>query len=446
MFDIVKLNLLAGDGGNGKVSFRREKFIPKGGPDGGNGGHGGSIYVVGNRHLNTLQNYAGVKKYAAERGQNGGSENQVGHKGEDLLLEVPVGTTIWLLAENNTSRKSRIHHAYENSKLKNHLQKYYLDKPSGAPPPREPDEVKPVDLDRNASLPTPYATESEDQINSEFSQDDLAEMQEQILRSPSLKNLNVRRLPKVKLVEITEEGQKVLVCQGGTGGRGNVMFKAADNTTPFEAEYGSFGEEKIVLFELRLLADVGLIGYPNAGKSTLLSVVTKANPKIANYPFTTIEPNLGVMSAHAAVTGMETKDIVIADLPGIIEGASEGKGLGFDFLRHVQGCKVLLFMLTLDEPTIFNEELSDEQKTQLLFDQYTALHHEMEEFDVSLLEKKVIVSISKKDLYPEILVEKVKLFFKKKNIDLVLFSTVTHEGIEHLQHTLAAEVLEADKA
>ncbi len=433
MFDLVKLNLQAGDGGNGKVSFRREKFIPKGGPDGGNGGSGGNIYVVGNRHLNTLQNYAGVKKFTAVRGQDGGSQNQIGHKGEDQILEVPVGTTIWLLAENEASRKRRIHHSYEgNNKLKDRLQKYYLEKPSGAAPYREPDEAKPVDVKRNSSLPQPL-------------EEDTELSQEMILRSPSLKNINIRRVAKLKLVEITEDGQKVLVCQGGIGGRGNDMFKASDNTTPLEAEYGSFGEEKIVLFELRLLADIGLIGYPNAGKSTLLSVVTKANPKIANYPFTTIEPNLGVMSAKNLFPGKETKDIVIADLPGIIEGASEGKGLGYDFLRHVQGCRALLFMLTLDEPTLFDEHLTDEEKAELLFKQYESLHKEMRDFDLSLLEKKIFVSISKKDLYSETLIEKVKLFFEKQHIQLLFFSTVTHEGIEELQHTLANAVLQADK-
>jgi GTPase len=440
MFDLVKLSIQSGDGGNGKVSFRREKFIPKGGPDGGNGGNGGSIYIVGNRHMNTLQHYAGVKKFEAKRGQDGGSENQIGHKGEDLTLEVPVGTTIWLLAENETARKHRIHRAYEgNQNLRDQPQKYYLDRPSGNPPLREPDEPQPVDMLRNASLPLPSET-------SQPSQDHIAELQEQILRSPSLKNINVRRLPKLKVVEITEDGQKFLLAQGGTSGRGNVMFKASDNTTPFEAEYGTFGEKKVVLFELRLLADVGLIGYPNAGKSTLLSVVTKANPKVANYPFTTIEPNLGVMSAHSLVTGRETRDIVIADLPGIIEGASEGKGLGFDFLRHVQGCKVLLYMLSLEEPTLFDQHLNDEEKAELLYKQYQLLYKEMKEFDLSLLEKKILVSISKKDLYPQTLIEKVKLVFQKHGIELFFFSTLTHENIDQLQHILGETVLAADKA
>lgn len=443
MFDLVKLHLQAGSGGYGKVSFRREKFIPKGGPDGGNGGAGGSIYLVGNRHLNTLQHYAGVKKFIAPPGQNGAGQNQIGHKGEDLILEVPVGTTVWLLAENETSRKRRIHHAYEGNRLKEHLQKYYLDKPVGHPPAREPDEAKPVDLVRNAGLPHPFATVDDEQ---EQAQDDQREMQEQLLRSPSLKNVNVRRIPKLKIAEITEDGQKILLCQGGIGGRGNDTFKAPDNTTPYEAEYGSFGEDKVVLFELRLLADVGLIGYPNAGKSTLLSVVTKANPKVANYPFTTIEPNLGVMSLHNQVTGRETKDIVIADLPGIIEGASEGKGLGFDFLRHVQGCQVLLYVLTLDEPTLFNPDLSDDEKAKMLFAQYKTLHTEMKEFDPGLLSKRIILSLSKKDLYAPTLIEKLKLSFAKHHVDLIPFSTVTHDGVDALQQTLAAAVLATDKS
>lgn len=444
MFDLVKLDLQAGDGGNGKVSFHREKFITKGGPDGGNGGTGGNIYLVGSRHVNTLQHYAGVKKFVAERGQNGGSDNQIGHKGQDVILEVPIGTTVWLLAENNTGRKRRIHHAYENSQLKDRLEKYYLDKPSGAAPAREPDEVKVVDLNRNASLPTPFATTQEEVLD-DSNPDDVLRAQEQILRSSSLKNVNIRQLPKLKIAEITEDGQKILLAEGGAGGRGNTMFKASNKTTPFEAEYGSFGEKKIVLFELRLLADVGLIGYPNAGKSTLLTVVTKANPKVANYPFTTLEPNLGVMSVQGDSSGQETRDIVIADLPGIIAGASQGKGLGFDFLRHVQGCKVLLFMLSLDESLLFDEKITDEQKAQLLFEQYQSLFKEMREFDLSLLEKKILISISKKDLYASTLIEKVKLFFQKQQISLIFFSTVTHEGIPELKQILASIVAESDK-
>jgi len=441
MFDLVKLNLQAGDGGNGKVSFRREKFIPKGGPDGGNAGDGGSIYVVANRHLNTLQDYAGVKQYKAERGQNGGSQNQIGFKGEDLTLEVPVGTTIWLLAENKVSQRHRVEHYYEghSKNSKSHLQKYYLTKPAGNAPYRDLDVAEPIKLtvipeeaaERQRSVPASGIQDSGSMtVQSQTPEED----QEQILRSGSLKNLNVRQIPKIKLVSLMEDGQKVCICQGGMGGRGNDMFKASNNTTPMEAEYGSFGEAKIVLFELQLLADVGLIGYPNAGKSTLLSVVTKANPKIASYPFTTIEPNLGVMSTPSG------NDLVIADLPGIIEGASVGKGLGFDFLRHAQACKAELIMVTFDEPTLYDEEMSDKQKAKLLWQQYQSLINEMKTFDETLLQKQLIVAVSKEDLFSVDLKAAVKSLFKKEKIELHFFSTLTRTGIDDLQKVLTTAV------
>ncbi len=412
MFDLVKLTLIAGDGGNGKVSFHRAKFITKGGPDGGQGGDAGSIYVRGSRHLNSLQHYAGVKRFEAQNGQHGGKQKQIGHKGEDLFLEVPVGTIIWILAENKSSLHHRLHYAREgNMAPADRLTRYYLDKPSGNPPPRPEDEVRLVEA----------AAQTENTEEEEF-----------ILRSPSLQNVDLKKVKKVLFTEITEHGQEVMICRGGIGGRGNDSFKGSSNTTPFEAEYGSFGEKKIVLFELRLLADIGLVGYPNAGKSTLLSIVTKANPKIANYPFTTLEPNLGVMS----VGDREVKDVILADIPGIIEGASEGKGLGFDFLRHISSCKALLYILSLDESVIFNQSIPDAEKVSLLLEQLQILKQELHSYDAGLAKKKSLISISKSDLYSNELKQELRKAFEKQGTAVTFFSAVTKEGLKELQEQL----------
>ncbi len=430
MLDLVKLHIQAGDGGFGRVSFRREKFVPKGGPDGGDGGDGGNIYIEGSKHVNTLQHFSGVKEYISESGEPGGKQKQIGHKGEDITLKVPIGTVIWLLAENRASQNRRLHREREGSGHANvYHEKYYLDKPAGHPPFREEDDLKPVVEIVEA--------------NRAKAQEGMEEGAEMVLRSESLKNINVQSLPKLKMLEITEDGQQVLLARGGEGGRGNVTFKGSTNTTPFEAEYGTFGERKLILLEMRLLADVGLIGYPNAGKSTLLSIVTKANPKIANYPFTTIEPNLGVMAAPASYERAEGRDIVLADVPGLIEGASQGKGLGFDFLRHINACRVLLYVLSLEENEIFDEGISNEEKAAKLLDQFTVLRKELGEYDKTLLEKPYLISFSKTDLYFPELQTAIKNVFEKKlpeKKELLFFSAVTNIGVDDLRQELYKHV------
>jgi GTP-binding protein len=420
MFDLVKLRLEGGDGGNGRVSFYRAKFISKGGPDGGNGGHGGSIYFQATSGLNTLQHFSGVKEFKAEAGQPGGKQQMFGHRGEDLIIEVPVGTIVWVLADNKTSRKRRLYPPREGKyKVPVVLEQYKVEKPTNTtPPPREADELRIVS--------TPGQTEELD-----------SKLEEVIFRSDSLKNINLQDVPKVKLVELNEDGQKVLIAEGGIGGRGNESFKGSTNTTPLQAEYGSYGEKKIILLELRLLADVGLVGYPNAGKSTLLSIVTKANPKIANYPFTTIEPNLGVMSYQDK---NQERDIILADIPGLIEGASEGKGLGYDFLRHIQGCKVLLFVLSLDEEVLFDEDSSEESKAEALYLQYQVLRKELEQYSASMLEKPTIVSVSKADLYSDSLKQHISDLFQKHGMKVLFISSITQSGIQELKQSLFANL------
>ena len=383
MIDLVKLILTAGDGGNGRISYRHEKYAQKGGPDGGQGGDGGNIIIRATSHFNTLKHYAGKKDLSSEPGIFGGRRNKTGERGEDLLLEVPLGTVVWLEQESPQSlirrKKYAPEHLLNRSDISAH--KYFVEKEGRGIPFREPDLWLEEDKER--------------------------------------------------LAVMSEEGQEIIVCQGGFGGRGNTSFKGSRNTTPLEAEYGTFGEKKVVTFELKLLADIGLVVYPNAGKSTLLSKITKANPKTANYPFTTIEPNLGVLSLAGG------RDVVVADIPGLIEGASEGKGLGFDFLRHVENSQMLLFVLFLEEAQVSMEDIPGKEKADILWDQYQLLRKELKNHHESLLEKPFLVSINKIDIYDEELQKALKAKFKKEKQEVNLFSGFTGEGLDELTEKIS---------
>lgn len=399
MTDLVFLQLKAGDGGHGRVSFLREKYILRGGPDGGDGGDGGSIIFRGTTSETTLKWYAGKTKFDAQPGVLGGRRNCFGGKGDNLVLEVPVGTVVWQLTENQAAHQRRL--MTENRRL---LKRDEVDRPQyqlekeGPVPFREPDAV--------------FDQEIWDNLK-------------------TIENFNAEEQGAIKLAEITEDGQEFVVCQGGFGGHGNDTYKSASERTPLRAQYGTPGEERIIALELRLLADVGLVGLPNAGKSTLLSVLTKARPKIASYPFTTLEPHLGIL--HDPTSGRE---VVLADIPGLIEGASVGKGLGYGFLRHVKNSTTLVFVLTLEETQIFDENLTNKEKAALLFKQYEVLKKELIDFDPTMMEKKQLISLSKTDIYePELLAEVVK-FFKKKKLDILSFSAVTGEGMKELQKSV----------
>lgn len=384
MIDLVKLKLVAGNGGDGKVSYHREKYVPKGGPDGGDGGDGGSILIRSKAGMTTLRDYAGSKVIQAERGTNGGRRKRFGEKGSDQILEVPVGTVINLLAENQIAARRRNNTLLSAEAVSGG--KYYLEDENQGIPSRDPD-------------------------------DELQQLPE-----------------KIALFTFTEPDQEFLVCQGGRGGRGNVHFKSSTKTTPLEAEYGGFAEQKLVEFELKLLADVGLVGFPNAGKSTFLSKVTRANPKIANYPFTTIEPNLGIMYLGP---GQEKEELVIADIPGLIEGASEGKGLGLDFLRHIENCQRLMYVLYLDEAVAFDDGQSDIHKARLLWQQYEQLRQELHNYKPQLLEKPAIVTLNKIDLYTNQQIELFRSHFIDKDVNLIFFSTVTGQGLVEIKKALS---------
>jgi GTP-binding protein len=379
MIDLVSLTVEAGDGGDGRVSFRREKYVPKGGPDGGYGGDGGSVKLIGNRHFNTLKHYAGKKEIKAEPGGFGGRKKKTGKKGKSVEIEVPVGTIVWLEAENEASARRRERYGIEHTLARREVafKKYSVQKETEPIPYNEPDELEP--------LPE-----------------------------------------RIKLFEVTKENQEIVLCQGGFGGRGSVAFKSSTNITPLEAEHGTFGEQRRITLELKLLADIGLVGYPNAGKSTLLSKVTRANPKTADYPFTTIEPNLGVLSLP------EGRDLMMADIPGLIEGASEGKGLGYDFLRHIENSQALVFVLFLEERVVSDESLSNEDKAEEVWRQYLHLTEELEDYQAEMLDKPYLIALNKIDIYSEKLVAAIKDRFDQKGQEIHPFSAVTGLGLDEL--------------
>lgn len=402
MTDLVFLHLLAGNGGNGRVSFRREKFVAKGGPDGGEGGAGGSIIIRGNKALNTLREYAGKTSFSAPNGGAGSKRQMSGAKGEDIVLEVPLGTSIWQITENKAAHKRRL--------LVNDLSQ-----------PLKRDQIR---RER-------YELFKEGEFIPQRPADDLLD-QEKITEVKKVTKFDPEGLELIKLAEILEDGQEVIAVQAGIGGRGNEQFKSSSLTTPLIAEYGSFGEQRLVAFELKLLADVGLVGFPNAGKSTLLSRLTSARPKVAAYPFTTLEPHLGIY--HSPRTG---KELVIADIPGLIEGANEGKGLGFQFLRHIENCSILLYVLAMDEAIVQDENLTAEEKCQQLWDQYSILTKELHDYRDALKDKARHVLINKIDLFPEGLLVTVQAFFKKKKVSVLPVSAATGEGIDQLDILLS---------
>ncbi|MFN3412135.1 MAG: GTPase ObgE [Exilispira sp.] len=323
--DEITLYLRAGNGGNGAVSFRREKFVPKGGPDGGDGGDGGSIYFIASKKVSTFAHLKYNYRFHAQNGENGRGKNQTGKNGKDIFIELPPGTIV-----------------YEDN--------------------------QPV-------------------------------------------------------IDLKEDGQKFLAAKGGKGGKGNQHFATAVNQTPRKATHGQKGEEKKYFLQLKLIADIGLVGFPNAGKSTFLSLATNAHPKIAPYPFTTIYPNLGTFSYDGL------KYYIIADIPGIIEGASSGKGLGIRFLKHIERTSCLFIIID-------GEGLP--YKSQLL-----TIFNELLKFNENLIDKPFLIAISKIDI-PDVK-EKVSVFFNELPIifninnnkiieikEIISFSSFSKEGFDKL--------------
>lgn len=351
MIDLVRITVRSGAGGSGSGSFRREKFVPKGGPDGGDGGDGGSVWIVADDQRNTLQHFQGAKVFAAKHGLDGGEKKMFGSKAEDIEVAVPLGTVIWEIFDEHT-----------------------------------PEEQK------------------------------------------------------RKVGEILTKEDRFIIAHGGIGGRGNVHFKSSVNTTPLEYERGGEEQSKRLLLELKLLADVGFVGFPNAGKSTLLAALTKAHPKIADYPFTTISPNLGILSLET-VEGTSAS-YILADIPGLIEQASEGKGLGLHFLRHIERCRLLLYVLSFDENMLFAADANPETLAESLGEQWKILQNELATFNPELPRRPTMVVLNKADLLPEDVIEASKKYLVKyrpanvREEDVLVISGATHQGLQDLTQAL----------
>ncbi|WP_343485483.1 GTPase ObgE [Allomuricauda sp. d1] len=322
--DYVKVHVASGKGGQGSTHLRREKYVARGGPDGGDGGRGGHAIVRGNKNLWTLVHYKFQKHFKAGHGEHGSKQRSTGADGADVYLEVPLGTVVRDTASNEI------------------------------------------------------------------------------------------------LFEITEDGEEKIVAEGGLGGRGNWHFKSATNQTPRYAQPGIEGQERQLTLELKVLADVGLVGFPNAGKSTLLSVMTSAKPKIADYEFTTLKPNLGIVEYR------DFQSFVMADIPGIIEGAAEGKGLGHYFLRHIERNATLLFLIPADSKDISKE--------------YEILLDELRRYNPELLDKQRLVAISKNDMLDEELMAEMDEALKEdfSDMEYLFISSVAQQGITELKDRLWA--------
>ena len=320
--DYVKLSVKSGKGGRGSTHLRREKYVPKGGPDGGDGGDGGNIIVVGDSNLWTLQSFRFKKHFKAGNGGDGSGSKKSGLSGKNIFIKVPLGTIV----KDSITEKT--------------------------------------------------------------------------------------------ILEINEDKEEIILLRGGKGGLGNAHFKSPTNQTPRYSQSGLTGQELQITLELKVLADVGLVGYPNAGKSTLLSVLSDAKPKIADYEFTTLKPNLGIVSMS------DYRSFVMADIPGIIEGASEGRGLGHYFLRHIERNSILLYIIPVDSKNVKKD--------------FEVLKKELIEYNPELADKDFIIAFSKSDLMDEELLQEFQNILKKefKSIPFTIFSSVSSYGINRLKEIL----------
>ena len=316
--DYVKINVASGKGGKGSTHLRREKYVAKGGPDGGDGGRGGHIILRGNSQFWTLYHLKFKRHFKAEKGNDGGKNRITGSNGKDIFIDVPLGTVV-----KNTTDQSTI-------------------------------------------------------------------------------------------FEITEEGEERIICEGGKGGRGNWHFKSSTNQTPRYAQPGLPNQEIQITLELKVLDDVGLVVFPNAGKSTLLSVITDAKPKIADYEFTTLKPNLGIVKYR------DFRTFIMADIPGIIEGASEGKGLGHYFLRHIERNSTLLFMIPSDSDDIVTS--------------YKVLLKELKKYNPEMLDKSRLIAITKSDLLDDELIKEIEFEIKEKiDEEFIFISSISNLGLIELK-------------
>ncbi|MDQ3098387.1 MAG: 50S ribosome-binding GTPase [bacterium] len=426
MLDYAKVKIKAGDGGKGLVGFRREKFVPKGGPNGGDGGRGGDLYIVATNSLATLLDFQFIDHFDAESGEPGGTSNKHGKDGHDYILEVPVGSIIRVNKltvdmQTNKYRKGeeRGPNKYEQ-KVFNYRRTESL-KRNEALLTKEGQEGETASIESDEqpiAVITPEAVEDISKVNQRASNQDQEAQEDSfnIIDQESLSeeykvydfsnsrksyaSTHQARKSKNSFYEkdsppefdLSKEGMQIMIARGGAGGRGNTRFKNSIEKTPKFAEPGQKGEYLEIEIILKMVANVGLIGLPNAGKSTLLSKLTAASPKIANYAFTTLEPNLGVMRME------DGSRIVLADIPGLIEGASFGKGLGHRFLQHIERTQLLVHLIAI--PDIQTDTAPEALRDEIV-STYDTVRGELERYGHDIPSKQEIIVINKIDKIPE---------------------------------------------
>ena len=390
--DEIKVYARAGHGGKGCVAFHREAYITKGGPSGGNGGRGGSVILQADHDLNNLIQQYYVPRLIAKDGEAGMGKGMDGHAGGDLIIKVPCGTLVWRLPAAPKPESSEDEDEDE-------------------------DEEKPVIKSSTSRRPVIRSASGVMAQEIDLSQE------EDYPGEAAEANASKGEL----VADLTENGQEFVLCKGGRGGLGNRNFATAARQTPRFAQPGETGDEGEFLFELRIMAEVGLVGYPNAGKSTLLTAISRARPKIAPYPFTTLHPQIGI------VEYADWKRLTVCDVPGLIEGAHNNVGLGHEFLRHIQRCKILVLLLDMAG--------TDNRHP---WDDYKQLLKELELYDPALLEKPRLVVANKMD--EAVAEENLKLFKKKiKKVSPLQISAAFDQGMEKFRQTIREAVEEASK-
>ncbi len=425
MLDYAKVKIKAGDGGKGLVGFRREKYVPKGGPDGGDGGKGGDFYVVASNSVSTLLDFQFLDHFDAENGEPGGTSNKHGKDGHDLILKVPVGSIIRinkLVVDVPTNKRKkgefREPNKYEQKvfnykKIEKHKKRDEVSENDSEMDTEREVSSNEQPITRESLSSTANTSDMHQKISQITLDNDSNEDFENSLEKPSeeykVYDFSAREKSYASshraqrsrtsafekderpVFDLDQEGKQIMIARGGAGGKGNARFKNSIDKAPKFAEPGQKGEYLEVEIILKMVANVGLIGLPNAGKSTLLSKLTAASPKIANYEFTTLVPNLGVMS-------IDDKKIILADIPGLIEGASKGKGLGYRFLQHIERTQLLVHLIAV--PDVQADTTPEALRDQLL-STYDTVRSEIEQYGHDIPSKQEIIIVNKIDKIPE---------------------------------------------
>jgi GTP-binding protein len=392
--DEIKIYAQAGHGGKGCVAFHREAYITKGGPSGGNGGRGGSVILQADHDLNNLIQQYYVPRLIAPPGEAGMGKGMDGHAGKDLIIKVPCGTLVWQLSDTTPPIETKMKKDGDD----------------------EDEDEKPVIGSGMGKRPLLRTSRGQTAMEIDLSQEEESS-------EAAAEDANKGEL----VADLTTHGQQFVLCKGGRGGLGNRNFATARRQTPRFAQPGEPGTEGEYLLELRIMAEIGLVGYPNAGKSTLLTAISKARPKIAAYPFTTLTPQVGILEYP------DWKRLTICDVPGLIEGAHKNVGLGHEFLRHIERCKILVLLLDMAG--------TDGRKP---WDDYKQLLKELELYDPGLLEKDRLVVANKMD--EAVAEENLKQFKKKiKRVPVLPISAAFDQGLEKFKNTIREAVEESSE-